>query len=118
MSMMSGEIPSCCAVSFCRLPKSTFEDVSEPVDAVPNQPMRVPKKGKSDPVRANARPRAASRLQKRVRRCDGHQGEPCAESGATEDLQDFAGPKSHDEGYEQGGDEDSATRSGERFQWC
>ena len=36
---------SCCAVSFCRLPKRTLEEVSEPVEAVPIQPMRVPKKG-------------------------------------------------------------------------
>ena len=36
---------SCCAVNFCRLPKRTFEEVSEPVEAVPIQPISVPKKG-------------------------------------------------------------------------
>ena len=29
----------------CRLPKSTLAEVSEPVEAVPSQPISVPKKG-------------------------------------------------------------------------
>jgi hypothetical protein len=44
-AMMYGEIPSCWAVNFCRFPKRTFEEVSEPVEAVPSQPINVPKKG-------------------------------------------------------------------------
>src|SRR5919206_5358215 len=40
-----GERPSCSEVIFCRLPNSTFDAVSEPVSATPNQPSRVPKKG-------------------------------------------------------------------------
>src|SRR3954453_24094686 len=40
-----GEKPSCSEVIFCRLPKSTFDAVSDPVSATPNQPSSVPKKG-------------------------------------------------------------------------
>src|ERR1041385_2760630 len=40
-----GERPSCSDVIFCRLPNSTFEAVSDPVSATPNQPSKVPKKG-------------------------------------------------------------------------
>jgi hypothetical protein len=40
-----GLIPVCSAVIFCRLPKSTFDAVSEPVNATPNHPRSVPKKG-------------------------------------------------------------------------
>src|SRR6266852_3631178 len=40
-----GDRPSCSDVIFCSPPKSTFEAVSEPVSATPNQPSRVPKKG-------------------------------------------------------------------------
>src|SRR6478609_11825199 len=40
-----GERPSCSAVIFCRLPNSTFEAVSDPVNATPNQPSSVPKNG-------------------------------------------------------------------------
>jgi len=43
--IMYGEMPSCCAVNFCKLPKSTFDEVSDPVDAIPSHPIRVPKKG-------------------------------------------------------------------------
>ncbi len=41
----TGESPSCVAVIFCRLPKSTFDDVSDPVSATPSQPSSVPKSG-------------------------------------------------------------------------
>src|SRR6266480_929403 len=51
---------SCWAVIFCKPPKRTFEDVSLPVRATPSQPMKVPKKGKNQPVRVNARPKTAS----------------------------------------------------------
>src|SRR6266542_3408120 len=34
--------PSCSAVIFCRLPKSTFEDVSDPVRAAPQPAQRPP----------------------------------------------------------------------------
>src|SRR2546422_349567 len=47
------------AVIFCKPPKRTFEDVSLPVRATPSQPMKVPKKGKNQPVRVNARPKTA-----------------------------------------------------------
>src|SRR5581483_11392935 len=63
----TGETPICCAEIFCRLPKSTFEDVSDPVRATPNHPSRVPKKGYRCPVRANARPMVASTPEYRVR---------------------------------------------------
>src|SRR5215813_5470215 len=37
--------PSCSEVIFCRLPNRMFEAVSDPVNATPNQPSKVPKKG-------------------------------------------------------------------------
>ena len=37
--------PSCSAVMRCRLPKSTFDDVSDPVRATPSHPRSVPKNG-------------------------------------------------------------------------
>src|SRR5271157_4623744 len=40
-----GEVFTCCAVIFCRLPNSTLDDVSEPVSATPNHPSSVPKNG-------------------------------------------------------------------------
>src|SRR3954453_4126979 len=40
-----GEIPSCSDVIFYKLPNSTFDAVSDPVSATPNQPSKVPKKG-------------------------------------------------------------------------
>ena len=43
--MRIGLSPSCCAVIFCRLPKSTFELVSEPVSATPSQPSIAAKNG-------------------------------------------------------------------------
>src|ERR1700726_2811492 len=43
------ERPSCSEVIFCRLPNRTFEAVSDPVSATPNQPSSVPKKGYSTP---------------------------------------------------------------------
>jgi hypothetical protein len=52
---------NCSAVTRCRLPKSTFEAVSEPVSATPSQPSRVPKNGYRKPVFAKARPSVASR---------------------------------------------------------
>ena len=42
-----GERPSCCAVTCCRLPKSTFEAVSLPVSATPSQPSSGEKNGKA-----------------------------------------------------------------------
>src|SRR5271157_1332016 len=38
-------IPICSAEIRCKLPKSTLEDVSEPVSATPNHPSSVPKNG-------------------------------------------------------------------------
>src|SRR4051794_36782455 len=61
-----GDSPSCSEVIFCRLPKSTFEAVSDPVSATPSQPSRVPKNGYTNPVPAKARPSVASRPDKRV----------------------------------------------------
>src|SRR5436305_945166 len=40
-----GERPSCSEVIFYRFPNSTFDAVSEPVSATPNQPSSVPKNG-------------------------------------------------------------------------
>ena len=40
-----GERPNCSEVIFCRPPKSTLEAVSDPVNATPSQPSRVPKNG-------------------------------------------------------------------------
>ena len=37
--------PSCSAVIRCRLPNSTFDEVSEPVSATPSHPSIVPKNG-------------------------------------------------------------------------
>src|SRR5215831_6605096 len=39
-----GDKPSCSEVIFCKPPNSTFEAVSEPVNATPSQPSKVPKK--------------------------------------------------------------------------
>ena len=44
-AISTGLSPSCNAVIFCRLPNSTFDDVSDPVNATPSQPSIVPKKG-------------------------------------------------------------------------
>ena len=41
----TGDNPSCSAVIFCRLPKSTFDDVSDPVSATPSHPSMAPKNG-------------------------------------------------------------------------
>src|SRR3978361_1653951 len=62
-----GDRPSCSEVIFCRLPNSTWEAVSEPVSATPNQPSKVPKNGYSTPVAANARPSAAATPDSRAR---------------------------------------------------
>ena len=51
-----GERPSCSAVTFCRLPKRTLEEVSLPVSATPSQPMIGEKNGNHRPVPASARP--------------------------------------------------------------
>src|SRR5712672_2355012 len=40
-----GDRPSCSDVIFCNPPNSTFEAVSDPVNATPSQPSRVPKNG-------------------------------------------------------------------------
>src|SRR5215831_2477319 len=60
--------PTCSAEILCKLPNRTFDEVSEPVRATPNQPSSVPKKGYSAPVRANANPMVASRPEYRVRK--------------------------------------------------
>ena len=44
-AIRTGETPIWRAVMVCKLPKSTLADVSEPVLAVPSQPISVPKKG-------------------------------------------------------------------------
>src|ERR1700730_7905984 len=43
--MRIGERPNCSAVIFCKPPKSTFDEVSEPVTATPSHPSRAPKNG-------------------------------------------------------------------------
>ena len=48
-------------MTLCRLPKSTFDDVSEPVSATPSHPSIAPKNGYSQPACANARPSVESR---------------------------------------------------------
>src|SRR4051794_17107924 len=62
-----GDRPSCSEVIFCKLPNSTLEAVSDPVNATPSQPSSVPKNGYSTPVAANARPSVASTPERRVR---------------------------------------------------
>src|SRR6266436_2629408 len=57
---------SCCAVIFCKPPNKAFEDVSLPLRATPSQPIKVPKKGKNQPVRVKARPKTASMPEYRV----------------------------------------------------
>jgi hypothetical protein len=52
----NGENPSCSADTFCRLPKRTLEEVSLPVRATPNHPIRGEKNGNSQPVPAMASP--------------------------------------------------------------
>ena len=44
-AMSVGLRPSWLAVIFCKLPKSTLEEVSEPVRATPSQPSIAPKNG-------------------------------------------------------------------------
>src|SRR5664279_5528769 len=61
-----GDRPSCSEVIFCRLPNSTFDEVSDPVSATPSQPSSVPKNGYSTPVAAKARPSVASTPDSRV----------------------------------------------------
>ena len=60
VTMSTGLNPSCCAVIFCRLPNSTFELVSDPVNATPSHPSRAAKNGYSMPVFVKASPRVAS----------------------------------------------------------
>ena len=59
-AVRTGETPICSAVTFCRLPNSTFEEVSLPVSATPSQPSSGEKNGNSTPVLAKARPMVAS----------------------------------------------------------
>src|SRR5207342_1332903 len=61
-----GDRPSCSEVIFCKFPNNTLEAVSDPVNATPNQPSKVPKKGYSTPVAAKARPSVASTPDRRV----------------------------------------------------
>src|SRR6266446_945594 len=68
---------SCCAVIFCKPPNSTFEDVSLPVSATPSQPINVPKNGKSQPVRVNARPKTASMPEYRSEEHTSELQSPC-----------------------------------------
>src|SRR6266436_5317873 len=58
--------PSCSEVIFCRLPNRMLDAVSDPVVATPSQPSKVPKKGYSTPLAANANPSVASTPAKRV----------------------------------------------------
>src|SRR5687767_13046072 len=58
--------PSCSDVMRCRLPNSTFDDVSDPVSATPSHPSMVPKIGYRNPVPANANPSVASTPEYRV----------------------------------------------------
>jgi hypothetical protein len=48
------------AVTCCRLPNRTFEDVSLPVKATPSQPIRGEKKGNNQPVEASVSPNVVS----------------------------------------------------------
>ena len=43
-------------MTFCRLPNSTFDEVSLPVSATPSQPISGEKNGNSKPVDAIASP--------------------------------------------------------------
>src|SRR5215207_11166722 len=63
-AMRMGDNPSCSDVIFCKPPNSTFEAVSDPVNATPSQPSKVPKNGYRMPVPANARPSVASTPEK------------------------------------------------------
>src|SRR6476620_4328973 len=56
----TGLMPSCSAVTRCKPPKRTFDDVSEPVSVTPSQPMSVPNSGYNQPVLASAKPSVAS----------------------------------------------------------
>src|SRR5215216_6838195 len=53
----TGLTPICWAVTFCRLAKRAFEEVSEPVSATPSHPMNEAKNGKRRPVVAKDRPK-------------------------------------------------------------
>ena len=59
-AISTGLTPTCCAVTTCNPPKSTLDDVSDPVSATPSQPSKVPKNGYSTPACAKARPRMLS----------------------------------------------------------
>jgi hypothetical protein len=61
-----GESISCRAVTCCKFPKRTLDEVSLPVSAVPSHPMSGEKKGKSEPVAASVRPMVVSVPLKRV----------------------------------------------------
>jgi hypothetical protein len=50
------------------LPKSKFDDVFEPVEALPIDPINVPKHGYSVPMRAKARPSTPSSPQYLVKK--------------------------------------------------
>lgn len=45
--MMYGEMLSCCAANFCKLPKITFDEVSAPVDAASIYPMSFRRRGRA-----------------------------------------------------------------------
>jgi hypothetical protein len=59
-TMRTGLRPSCSAVMRCRLPKSAFDAVSDPVRKTPSQPRYAAKNGYITPAPVNARPRTAS----------------------------------------------------------
>src|SRR3954447_6709540 len=65
-AISTGDRPNCSDVIFCKLPNRMLEAVSDPVNATPNQPSKVPKKGYSTPVAAKARPSVASTPERRV----------------------------------------------------
>ena len=55
-TVKTGSTPTCCAVTACKLPKSAFAEVSEPVRNTPSQPKTGAKNGKRLPVPAKNRP--------------------------------------------------------------
>ena len=65
-TIRDGDRCSCCAVTCCRLPKSTFDDVSLPVSATPSQPISGEKNGNSTPVPASMSPIVVSVPEYRV----------------------------------------------------
>ena len=55
-TVITGSTPIWLAVTSCNLPKSAFEEVSDPVMNTPNQPRNGDTNGNSTPVAAKALP--------------------------------------------------------------